>query len=177
MKNSILYSPVPDSDFHRYVGIGGSDIDPQEPESYIFPDDQSLEGWKEFLDYEDSINPIVAMNYILIFDDPESYLPQEILNNFLQNKSDIETIVSNWFTPNSALFEYLDLICFYFEDEKEEVVELNEEETKYRFKDGSSIIINENETSSFQYFIPTEKLHDLRNDNNNLKNFLLKTNY
>lgn len=173
MENSILFRTSSDSEFQIFIGIGGCDIDPQDPEQYILPDDCSINGWIEFLKNEESIIQIVALNYVLISEGIENYLPQELQYNCLKNKEVIEEIISRWFVPDSSLFKFLDLTDLYISEEQEDSIELNESETKYNFKDGTSLIINEGETSIFQYFIPIEKLEILRKDNILLKQLLI----
>jgi hypothetical protein len=152
---TLLYSPVSNEQFVRYIGIGGCEIDPQDPESYILPEDRSVEGWKRFFEANNDISPIEAMNFVSLSGVPEVYLPESMLANFSKHKTEIEAVIHNWFEPDSAIFKFLDLVNIDLSDDINEVIEISEFETKYHFKDGSSIIINENETVREQYFIPS----------------------
>ena len=154
--NRILFYSSAESAPMDFIGIGSCENDPQEPEPYVLPGDQSEEGWKNFFDANGSnVYPIQALNYMLLMNNPEECLPECLLHNFENNKSQIESIVHNWFEPDSAIFKFLDLVNIDLSDDINEVIEISEFETKYHFKDGSSIIINENETVREQYFIPS----------------------
>lgn len=177
MKNTILYSPSLNEPFIEYVGIGGDDVDPQDPESSLLPEDQSIEGWKEFLDMTESIYPVTALNYILYNDIPEVHLPEQLLKNYRNNEAEIKQIVHNWFEPDSSLFKFLDLINCDFSNDVKELIELNGQEIKYIFKDGSTFIINENEIVKEQYFVPGNQVNKLNVDNQNIKILLMGSNF
>jgi hypothetical protein len=177
MKNTILYSPSLNTPLIEYVGIGGNDVDPQDPESSLLPKDQSIEGWKEFLDITEAIYPVTAVNYIILNEMPEAYLPEQLLKNFRNNEAEIEEIVHNWFEPDSSHFKFLDLINCDFSNEVKELIELNDQEIKYIFKDGSIIIINEDEIYREQYFVPGNQVNKLKEDNQNIKTLILGSNF
>lgn len=162
-ENHILFYSSAESAPMDYIGIGSCDYDPQDPEPYILPGDQSEEGWKNFFNANDSnVYPIQALNYMLLMNNPEECLPERLLQNFENNKSQIEFIVHNWFEPDSSLFKHLPLELFF--DEVYEEFELSDDLTKYVFKNGTVVVINENQTDKYQCFIPVEKLRDLNDD-------------
>jgi hypothetical protein len=162
-KNHILFYSSVESGPMNYVSIGSCDYDPQDPEPYILPEDQSEEGWKNFFNANGSnVYPIQALNYMLLMNIPEECLPERLLKNFENNKSQIESIVHNWFEPDSSLIKHLPLELFF--DEVYEEFELSDDLTKYVFKNGTVVVINENQTDKYQCFIPVEKLRDLNDD-------------
>jgi hypothetical protein len=177
MKNTIQYSPSLNAPFIEYVGIGGREEDPQEPELSLLPKDQSIEGWREFLDLTESIYPVTALNYILYNDIPEVHFPEKLLKNYRNNEVEIEEIVHNWFEPDSSLFKFLDLINCDFANEVKDLIELNDQEIKYIFKDESTLIINEHEIVKEQYFVPANQVNKLNVDNQNIKTLLMGSNF
>jgi hypothetical protein len=173
MSNTILFSDKPNAPYLEYLGITGCEIDPQDPETYILPEDRSVEGWKSFFEAYTDISPIEALNFVSLSGVPEVYFSENMLANFSKHKTEIEAIIHNWFEPDSAIFKFLNLVNIDLSDDINEVIEISEFETKYHFKDGSSLIIDENGISLHQYFIPKEKFAVLKNDLKKLSNLLL----
>lgn len=169
----ILYSSNENEPLQEYIGIGSTDCDPQDPESYLLPDDRSFDGWKHFFSDHQIIAPIVALNYILISGMPEHYFPQQIFDNFNRNRMEIESIIHNWFEEDSSLFRYLDFSAYGINEEAKEVQELSDDETKYILNNGSFLVINENETNGYQCFIPSTLLTNLEEDIILLSNLLV----
>ena len=93
LTDKILYSSSENEPLQEYIGIGSTDCDPQDPESYLLPDDRSFDGWKHFLSNNNNLAPILAINYVLISGIPEAYFPEHILENFNRNRLEMRKIV------------------------------------------------------------------------------------
>lgn len=140
------------SPYNEWVGIGGKDYDPQAPEDYILPSDVSEEGWFNFFNESSPGDVIDSINFIDI-NDCTDLLPDSVKSNFIANREQIQSLVSNWYHSDSSLFKFLD---FLIEDPDYELIKYDETEIDTR-----------------QRFIPADKEKDLLNDCDALREILI----